>query len=149
MKRQNEYNLQKQICEYIRLQYPNVLFLTDTVAAIQLTPMQGKRNKDVQKEGFKTPDLLILEPKGKYAGLMIELKIESPFYKGQFIELKSNEHIKEQANSLFELNLKGYCACFAWSFDMAKAIIDDYMRGIMPRAVHTHLFYEHYCNIKN
>ena len=148
MKKQNEYTLQKQICEYIRMQYPNVLFLTDTVAAIRLTPMQGKRNKDVQKEGFKTPDLIILEPKRNYAGLFVELKIESPFYKGQFIELKSNEHIKEQANSLFELNLKGYYACFAWSFNMAKFIIDDYMRGIMPRSVHTHLFYEHYCNIK-
>jgi hypothetical protein len=148
MKKQSEYNLQKQICEYLKYKYPNILFLTDTVAAIRLTPMQGKRNKDVQKQGFKTPDLLILEPKGNYAGLMIELKIENPFYKGQFIEIKSNEHIKEQADSLFKLNIKRYCACFAWSFDMAKAIIDDYMKEVMPRSVHTHLFYEHYCNIK-
>jgi hypothetical protein len=125
MKKQPEYELQKQICRYISLQYNETLFLSDTVASVALTKMQGVRNKAIQKQGFKTPDLIILEPKGKYHGLCIELKIKSPFKKNG--ELLKSEHLEGQQKSIFNLHKKGYFAKFSWGFEQTRDLIDWYM----------------------
>lgn len=128
-----EYTLQKQVCKYLNMQYPNVMFLSDTIAAVKLTFPQQARNKAIQKEGFKCPDLLILKPKITesnkmiYAGLFIELKTKTPF-KANGINLLSNPHIEAQSKTLHQLSQLGYYACFAWSFEMAKEIIDKYLR---------------------
>lgn len=113
------------ICDYIRLQYPSVLFLSDTVASVKLTMMQGARNKAIQKPGFKTPDLIILEPRGGYSGLLIELKVETPFKKDG--TLKKDEHLEGQMKSINDLKKKGYYASFSWGFEMTKTMIDNYM----------------------
>ena len=125
-KKQPEYHLQKMVCEYLRLQFPDVLFLSDTVASVKLTITQGARNKAIQKHGFKTPDLLILEPRGNYAGLFIELKVESPFKKDG--TLKKDEHLEGQLKSINDLKRKGYYASFSWGFEMTKTMIDNYMK---------------------
>jgi hypothetical protein len=121
-----EYHLQKAICNYLELQYPKAVFLSDTVANVKLTAPQQVRNKAIQKRGFKCPDLLILEPRRGYAGLFIELKTETPFKKNLEIKASKNDHLKDQLASLRDLSKKGYLAEFAWSFDMAKQIIDNY-----------------------
>lgn len=123
----HEYDLQVNVCRYLNLQYPKVLYLSDTIANIKLTPIQAYRNSNIQKKWFKCPDLIILEPNLNYKGLFIELKISSPFKKDGTI--KSNEHLKEQLNTINELNYKGYYSCFCWSFDMAKEIIDKYFQN--------------------
>ena len=69
-----EYQLQKDVCRYISLRYPKVLFLSDTIGNVKLTMLQAARNKAIQKTGFACPDLLILQPNKKYKGLFIELK---------------------------------------------------------------------------
>lgn len=122
-----EYKLQVQVCKYLELQYPKVLFLSDTIASVKLTATQGARNKAIQKENFKTPDLIILEPNQNYHGLFIELKVESPFKKDG--TLKKNEHLEAQQVSINDLKSKGYYACFSWGFDMTKKIINDYMKN--------------------
>lgn len=127
-KRQVEFHLQKQVCQYLRSQYPELLFSSDTIAAVSLTMPQAVRNKAVQKEGFKMPDLCIWKPVGKYAGLMIELKKESPFLEGG-VTLSRDKHIQEQWKTMQQLNELGYVACWAWTFDMAKDIIDNYLKG--------------------
>ena len=143
MRNYSEYDLQKSICTYLKRQYPQINFLSDTVASVKLTAIQGVRNKAIQKDGFKAPDLMIFKPKNGYAGLFIELKTESPFYKGQYCELKKNAHIEQQSKDLTRLNIEGYFASFAWSFDMAKAIIDYYMNESKPQIEpHTEYFYE-------
>lgn len=125
MKQQIEYNLQKSICQYLRIQYPNVLFYSDTVAQIKLSIPQAVRNKAIQKEEFKMPDLVILQPIGGYSGLLIELKKESPLLKNG--KLSNKKHIQGQFKSINDLKSKGYFVCFAWSFEMAKNIIDNYL----------------------
>lgn len=122
-----EYELQKQICKYLELQYRDVVFLSDTVANCKLTMVQAVRNKAIQKDGFKTPDLLILEPRGDYHGLFIELKVKSPFKKCGKV-LLSNEHLEGQQKSITHLLNKGYYACFSVGLDETKKIIDDYMK---------------------
>lgn len=83
-KQQPEYNLQTQIVQYLELQYKDVLFLSDTIAFLKLTIPQQLRNKKIQKTNFKCPDILILEPKGKYSGLFIELKAKDIYKKKQY-----------------------------------------------------------------
>ncbi len=64
-----EIKLQQQVSRYLKYQYPNVDFLSDTVANLKLTETQQKRNKSIQCQNFKCPDLLILEPNSTYNGL--------------------------------------------------------------------------------
>lgn len=124
---QREYHIQKQVCQYLSLQYPDVIFLSDTVASVKLTAPQSIRNKSIQKDNFQIPDLIVLEPKGKYHGLLIELKVKRINYKNQPDKLMKNDHIQGQLESINKLMSKGYFASFAVGFDEAKKIIDDYM----------------------
>lgn len=124
----DEYELQRQISWYLHVQYYDVLFLSDTIANLKLTKMQAIRNKRIQKEGFKTPDLLILEPRNGYSGLFIELKIVTPFKKDGEIKASIKDHLKRQLESIERLNKKGYKACFGVGFEETKKIIDDYLK---------------------
>ena len=128
MKRQPEYELQSAICRYLSYQYGEVLFLSDTIASLKLTPAQANRNKKIQKFGFSCPDLLILEPRNGYSGLFIELKVETPFKKNGEIKASKDDHLKNQLEAIEKLNKKGYMALFSWGFDMTKDIIDNYLK---------------------
>ena len=126
MKSQHEYTLQKQVCQWLSKNHPDILFLSDTIASVKLTKPQAIRNKAIQKEGFKTPDLLIFEPNGNYKGLFIELKVKSPFNKNG--ELLKCEHLEGQQKTINDLNSKGYKACFSWSFNQTVEIIENYLK---------------------
>lgn len=122
-----EYELQKAVARYLSYQYPDVDFLSDTIASVKLTERQANRNKFIQKSGFKCPDILLLEPKKGFYGLFIELKIQTPFKKDGTIKASSKDHLKLQQEALKKLNSKGYRAEFSWNFDMTKKIIDEYL----------------------
>ncbi|MES2397921.1 MAG: hypothetical protein V4549_18055 [Bacteroidota bacterium] len=123
----NEYQLQKQVCQWLSIQHPKVLFLSDTIASCKLTMGQAVRNKAIQKEGFKTPDLIILHPTNLYHGLFIELKIKSPFKKDG--TLLKDEHLEGQQKTMEQLMNKGYKCYFAWSFEMATKAIEKYLEN--------------------
>lgn len=122
-----EYELQVAVCKYLSYQYPDVTFMSDTIANLKLTKTQATRNKKIQKDGFKTPDLIIFEPNSKFLGLFIELKIITPFKKDGTIKASTNDHLKLQQETIEKLNKKGYSAHFSWGFDMTKEIIDNYL----------------------
>lgn len=123
-----EYDLQVAICNYISYQYKDVNFMSDTIANLKLTKNQAIRNKKIQKNNFKTPDLIIFEPKNNFCGLFIELKLSSPFKSNGTIKASSKDHLKGQLETIENLNSKGYKACFSWGFDMTKEIIDNYLK---------------------
>jgi len=123
-----EFILQKAVCRYLEMQYKDVLFLSDTIGNIKLTEAQASRNKLIQKDGFKCPDLLILEPNKFYKGLFIELKIKSPFKKDGITLLK-NDHLEAQKLSMEQLTAKGYLCFFKWEFDDIKELINWYMKN--------------------
>lgn len=125
----SEYDLQKKVCAYLESKYPDVLFLSDTIANVKLTIYQGARNKAIQKNGFKTPDLLILKPNYYHAGLFIELKIKSPYKKDGTL-LKS-DHLEGQQLAIDKLNAIGYKACFSVGYEQTVKIIDEYMMHVM------------------
>lgn len=118
-----EKQLHKQICDYIKWQYPDVIFNTD-MSGIKLTMGQAAQAKHLRSSrGF--PDIVIYEPRGIYHGLFLEVKRETPFTK--YGKLKSNKHLEEQFKMLGKLYKKGYCCYFVWDFDRAKKHIDEYL----------------------
>lgn len=125
MKLQNEFILQKQVCNYLRLAYKDVLFMSDTIASVKLTAPQSVRNASVQKNGFKAPDLIIFAPRGGFHGLFIELKVKTPYKKDG--SLLKSDHLEAQDKTIKELRSLGYYADFSWGFDKTKEIIDWYL----------------------
>jgi hypothetical protein len=121
----HEYLLQKEVCKFLDDNYPNLLYMSDTIANVKLTLPQQARNKAIQKEGFKCPDLIIFEPKGMYKGLFIELKIKSPFKKDG--GLYKSAHLKAQEKTMLDLNKKGYLCFFAWNIKQTEDLINYYM----------------------
>lgn len=124
----NEYNLQKQVCQYLNYQYPNVFYLSDTIANLKLSIPQQVRNNAIQKKNFHCPDLLILEPNNTYKGLFIELKTATPYKLNGEIKASSKDHLLNQQNTILKLNEKGYKSFFAWEFEEIIKEIDKYLK---------------------
>lgn len=129
-----EEGIQRRVCSYLRMQYPNVIFRSDYASGIKLTKGQAGVHKSLQSSRA-WPDLFIYEPRTigntHYCGLAVELKSEgTPVImkigprKGR---LSTDPHIQEQAVMLKALISKGFYANFAVGFDSAISIIDWYM----------------------
>lgn len=119
-----EESLQVAISKYLKLQYPNVIFTSES-SGIKLTIGQALKTKK-QRSKHKLPDMIILEPKlPNAAGLIFELKSKSPYLKNG--ELSKDQHIQAQAQTLYQLVQKGYVAMFVWEFEQAKQVIDNYL----------------------
>jgi len=121
-----EKDTHEAVINYLRWQYPNVLFHSDYGAGVKLTMNQAKAQKRIQN-GMSWPDIFIAEPRKPYNGLFIELKADGvKLYKKN--DDYANDHIKKQNECLIELRRRGYYATFAVGFYQAKEIIDDYLK---------------------
>lgn len=121
----SEKKVHKAIVEYVRLQYPKVMFNTD-MSGIKLTIGQAKQAKGLRNPSSGWPDIFIAEPRGKYAGLFIEVKDdEASVYKKN--GSPANKHITNQLEVVFNLNNRGYDAYLCIGFDEAKEVIDHYL----------------------
>ncbi len=121
----SEYSEHKAIANYIKLQYPNVVFTSDS-SGIRLSIGNAMKMLAL-KSVDKIPDLIILHPKDTYCGLIIEIKAhdKTPYLKSG--KLSSSKHVKEQHKTLLKLSKIGYFATFGVGFDECKTIIDNYM----------------------
>lgn len=126
-----ELELQAQVADYLRLQYPQALFHSDFGSGIKLTPGQAMRQKRLQGGRRSWPDMFIAEVRSLgdkyYHGLFIELKKAGTRIYRKDGRLVANEHIHEQFDMLEQLRQRGYIAEFACGFDEAKKIIDEYL----------------------
>jgi len=135
-----EHDLYKMIADYLRYQYPQVIYRFDLAADLKLTMGQASKHKRLQRyRGY--PDLFIAEPdigktdgsrrafKKIWFGLFIELKREGTRIYKKDGTLVSDAHIREQYDMLNDLRARGYAAEFACGFDEAKKLIDGYMKG--------------------
>lgn len=123
--RKQEERLQTAVARYIKVQYPNVVFTSESsgIRVSMGVAVQMKKQRSVHK----LPDMIILKSNGKYNGLMIELKKDrKEIYKkdGSF---RKSEHIEAQRDTLLKLREQGYMAVFACGFDEAKNVVDYYM----------------------
>lgn len=129
-----EHDIYVLIADYLRYQYPEVIYRFDLAADLKLSIGQARKHKRLQKyRGY--PDLFIAEVKAVddarkvCFGLFIELKKEGTRIFKKDGTLVSDTHIREQFDMLHDLRVRGYAADFACGFDEAKKLIDDYMKG--------------------
>lgn len=133
-----EENLHLEVCDYLRRNYPDVLFRTDFSSGMKMTPWQAAKHKKFQKSRA-WPDLFIAESgvvKFKEGNLIINLRKN-----GMFLELKAdgvklykkdgtlrkNKHIEEQAEMLEKLRNGNYYAEFAIGYKDAIEQIHEYL----------------------
>ena len=115
------------ICQEIKLRYPDVIFTSD---ASGLRLNMGLRRRFARlKSETGIPDLLILEPRGGYCGLFLEIKRtdDNTVFSKRTGKLLNGKHIQEQAKMLDRLKNKGYATYFAIGSKQGIEIIDEYM----------------------
>lgn len=136
-----EESLQLSVCNYLRLQYPATIFMSDIASGMRLSIGQAVKAKKLRSSRGQ-PDLFIAEQKRVLQPVLgIRQEFEEQLYSGLFIELKregvrlkkkdgswADDHISEQAAVLEALRNRGYYATFAVGFDEAKRIIDEYLQ---------------------
>lgn len=138
--------LHLKICDYLRKNYPDVLFRTDFSSGMKMSPWQAAKHKKFQKSRA-WPDLFIAESgvvKFKEGPLIVNLRKN-----GMFLELKAdgvklykkdgtlrkNKHIEEQAEMLEKLRNGNYYAEFAIGYKEAIEQIHEYLGKPRPKKV--------------
>jgi hypothetical protein len=125
MRNNSEYIVCKQIATYLRYQYPKILFHWD-LAGLNLSRAQAGMMKAIQgQRGY--PDLFIIESRGEYHGLFLEIKKEG-FKLTKRNDEYVNDHVTEQSFYLHNLEMRGYKAFFVCGFEEAVKIIKEYLR---------------------
>ena len=131
-----ELELQAQVADYIRLQYPGAIFHSDFGSGIKLTMGQAIKQKRLNGGRRAWPDMFIAEPKlnegtalTPHYGLFIELKKEGTRIFKKDGKLVADEHIREQFDMLEDLRQRGYAAEFGIGFENTKRLIDRYLGG--------------------
>lgn len=132
--KQLEKKLSYQIATFLKLQYPKVEFRFDIAADLKLTIGQASivKNKLKHKRGYH--DLTILEPKGEYHGLLLELKKDKSEVFRQDGKLKRKVdkktgkcHNQEQSEHLEKMRKKGYFADYGFGFLDTVKKVKNYM----------------------
>lgn len=121
-----EEKLHFQICDYMKIAYPKVYFISES-SGLRVSPGLAAKLKRTRSNHVHL-DLYVLEPRKGSHGLFLELKAKT-IYKKDGVTLLKNDHVRDQADTIQKLNKKGYLATFALSFDQAKKIIDNYLNG--------------------
>ena len=138
--------LHLKVCDYLRKNYPDVLFRTDFSSGMKMSPGQAAKHKKFQKSRawpdlfiaesgiveFKEDDLIAHLRKN---GIFLELKADGVKLYKKDGTLRKNKHIEEQAEMLDKLNESGYYARFAVGYDEAIRIITDYLGEPKPKKV--------------
>tara|TARA_R100001015_G_C4605708_1_gene160753 strand:+ start:684 stop:1031 length:348 start_codon:yes stop_codon:yes gene_type:complete len=110
-----EYQLQKAIVAYIKLQYPNVLYCASAGGLRTSMTQAVKMRASGYIKGY--PDLSILEPIGKFHSLFLEVKT------------KKGRATKEQLWWREKLNERNFIAEIVYGYDEAVAVIDRYLNN--------------------
>ncbi len=121
----SEKRLQVAVCDYLKIQYPRIIFSCDLSSGMKLSIGQAVQAQRM-RSSRGLPDIMIFYPNHGYHGLFIELKTTSPFLKDG-ITLKSDVHLTEQKAILDQLTALNYRAKFGVGFDHCKEIIDLYL----------------------
>ena len=113
------------LSQYIMLKYPDVIF-TAEATGIKTSKVQAGKMKLMRSRGAHA-DMIILEPRGLYAGCILELKVKekTPFLLDG--SLSYNSHVRDQAKMLDRLKHKGYFSAFAICLDHGIQLINLYM----------------------
>lgn len=117
----SERSIHKQLCEYVRIQYPKIRFYSSLDGEDMPAHQREAARLLMHSTGF--PDFLLF-----YKGsLAIEIKRHRTDLYMSSGKLKKTAHIKEQIGWLKYLKDNGWNATFACGFEECKSIIDTYI----------------------
>lgn len=125
--RKYEESLQMQVATYLKVKHPDIIFRSDFAAGIKMTMGQAVKHRRMQ-HSRAFPDLTIFHGNHEYRGLFLELKKSYDQVYRKDGTIREDEHVKEQAEMLSKLQLRGYKAVFACGFDEAINIIENYLK---------------------
>lgn len=120
-----EKQIHSQVCRYLDLQYPKVIYTSDS-SGIRVSIGMAKALKSIRCKGYKIPDLIIMHPNKIYNGLIIEIKKDMSQIITKSGTFKKDKHVQEQLKTLKQLQSLGYASIFGCGFDHCKSIIDEY-----------------------
>ena len=120
-----EEKIHFEVCEYLRIKYPSVMFISES-SGLRVSQGMARKLKKTRSSHVHA-DLYVLEPRGKFSGLIIELKAKNIYKKNG--ELLKDEHLSDQQKTINALNKLGYYATFAVGYDQALGIIENYLNG--------------------
>jgi ribosomal protein S4 len=134
-KKVKEESIQLQVCDYLRKNYPNVIFTCDLASGLKLPIWIAAKHKKM-RSSRGLPDLFIAHVRLKLksmgdsehehvTGLFIELKKDSARLKNGGIA--KSDHHDEQEAILSRLRQQGYRAEFACGYEEAVKLIDEYL----------------------
>ena len=146
-----ERQIQLKFCEWLKYNYPEIIFQCDIASGMQLTQGQAILAKRMRSERGN-PDCFIAEPKTKEmevvgnimyttCGLFIELKRDDikiirdknarKILKGETKLRKAGDfwdkHTEEQVEVMRRLSEKGYTCSFAIGLEDAKQLTINYL----------------------
>ena len=122
----SEKQIHKAICQYLKVQYPNLIFFSDA-SGMRLTMGLRVELKAKSCDGYKIPDLVIAEPNTSKHAMFLEIKKEySDVYKKDGSLVKS-EHIEAQQKTIERLRELGYEADFGLGFNDSIQKIERYL----------------------
>lgn len=109
-----EHNLQKSLVAYMQIAYPRILYCASAGGMRTSMTQAVKMKQSGYVKGF--PDMFIYEPKKKFCGLAIELKV------------KGNYPSPHQKKWISDLNSRGYKAVVCTGIDECLKALNDYMK---------------------
>ena len=121
-----EESLQKAICRYLSLQYPDVMYVSD-MSGYRL-PIGLAKLAKITRSDRGWPVLFIAEPRMNWHGMFIELKKSRDEVFRKDGSLRESQHIKEQYEIMQRLLAKDYYAIWGTGFDNTKTAIDNYLK---------------------
>lgn len=127
MRQKKEEQLSMQVCNYLDIQYKDIIYTAD-LSGIRLPIGLALKAQKQRCKKYKILDLLIFEPRHGYHGLVIELKKNRDEVFTKTNQMRQNEHILSQFEAIQKLTLLGYKACFGLGFDHTKQILDEYLK---------------------
>lgn len=118
--------IQMMLCDFVRVQYPQCIFVSDSSGEHRQSIGARQRAKRLRSTvGY--PDWFLAEPKGLYHGLFLELKQEGYKLRKVKSETWANPHVEAQAICHDKLRAKGYFVAFAIGLDDAIDWVRQYM----------------------
>ena len=132
MKKYTESILSQDVSDFIQLKYPKLIYRFDFSSGFKMSIRQALKHKLLQgsTNGRGFVDLTIFKANKYYHGLLIELKITSPFLKDGHT-LKKDKHLQEQSNYHQRLRDEGYDVHFATGLKETIEIIDNYLEDVL------------------
>jgi hypothetical protein len=121
-----EWQEQLAFCKWLKMQYPEVRFRSDIQSAGKLSPaMQNIKSIIDPFRGW--PDITIYLKRGKFCGLMIEMKrLNSGLYLKDG-SLSNDKHVQEQGKVHEFLRDNAWKVEFAEGMDGAIHLFENYL----------------------